>query len=326
MSEILLVAEHRRGAVREITYEMITKGRELAEQSGSILVVAVLGEGNNSLAHKIAERGPDKVIVLDHEALREYTHDGYETVLASLIRERRPVLIMMGHTAYGTDFAPSLAAALEAPFVSGCVDLGLEDGVLVATRQFYQGRVNAEIEVENLSGCIVTVRPTEFAPAPRVEAPAKVESVDVSVRPRALRTEVLEFRELETIGEDISQADVIVSVGRGIGEEGNVSVAQALADALGGVLGASRPVTDQGWLPKDKQVGQTGKTVKPKLYIALGISGAMQHIMGMKSSDVIIAINKDPNAPIFDYAHYGVVADLFDVVSLWTEKIREERM
>ncbi len=325
MSEILVVAEHRKGAIRDVTYEMITKGRELAEQGDLDLCVAVLGDEVGSVADEIAKRAPDKVLLGEHEALREYTHDGYETALASIIRERTPVVTMVGHTAYGTDFAPSLAAGLGLPLVSDCIDLRLEDGVLVATRQFYQGRVNAEIEVDNSRGSIVTVRPTEFPPASPAEPKAKVESVEVSVGPEAVRTEFLEFRELETAGVDISQAAVLVAVGRGIGEEENLSVAQALADLLGGVLGASRPVTDQGWLPKERQVGQTGKTVKPKLYIALGISGAMQHIMGMKSSDLIIAINKDPKAPIFNYAHYGVVADLFDVVPLWTEKLREKK-
>ena len=321
MGEIFVLAEHRRGELRDITFEMLTKGRELAQKTSSELTAVILGKDVKEYAKRLAEHA-NRVLVVEDEKLEHFNSDIYQNVLSNLIKERKPLLTMIGHTSYGIDLAPSLAVELNLPLATDCIDLEFENGTLIITRQMYGGKVNVRARLEKAERYIVTVRQAAF-PAEKEQVSGEIVEV-----PSPLSEEIAEKKFIDYIlpppgAVDITAADVIVAIGRGIKDESNIPIAEDLAKTLGGVLACSRPVVDKGWLPSDRQVGTSGKTVKPKLYIALGISGAFQHILGMKNSDLIIAVNKDPNAPIFNVADYGIVDDLFKVVPVITEKLKE---
>jgi len=321
MREIFVLAEHRRGELRDITFEMLTKGRELAQKTNLELTAVILGKNVKEYAKKLAEH-TNRVLVVEDEKLEHFNSDAYQKVLSNLIKERKPLLTMIGHTSYGIDLAPSLAVELNLPLATDCIDLEFENGTLIITRQMYGGKVNVRARLKKAEGYIVTVRQAAF-PAEKEQVSGEIVEV-----PSPLSEEIAEKKFIDYIlpppgAIDITAADVIVAIGRGIKDESNIPIAEELAKTLGGVLACSRPVVDKGWLPSDRQVGTSGKTVKPKLYIALGISGAFQHVLGMKNSDLIVAVNKDPNAPIFNVADYGIVDDLFKIVPVLTEKLKE---
>jgi len=321
MREIFVLAEHRRGELRDVTFEMLTKGRELAQKTNSELTAVILGKNIKEYAKTLAEHAK-RVIVVEDEKLEHFNSDAYQKVLSHLIRERKPLLTMIGHTSYGIDLAPSLAVELNLPLATDCIDLEFEDGSLIITRQMYGGKVNVRARMQKAESYIVTIRQAAFS-AEKEQVGGEIVEV-----PSPLSEEIAEKKFIDYVlpppgAVDITAADVIVAIGRGIKDQSNIPVAEELAKTLGGVLACSRPVVDKGWLSSDRQVGTSGKTVKPKLYIALGISGAFQHVLGMKNSDLIIAVNKDPNAPIFNVADYGIVDDLFKVVPVLTEKLKE---
>jgi electron transfer flavoprotein alpha subunit len=275
----------------------------------------------NGFAEELADWA-NKVMLIDDERLEKFNAEAYQRVLSPIIRERKPSLSLIAHSGFGMDLAPSLAAELGIPLVTDCIDLRLEEGKLVAFREMYGGKLNAKVSFTEAEQYMATVRQATF-PIEKGE-PFGGEVISI---PSPLTEEIKYRRFVEyveaAVGEvDITQADVIVAVGRGIKEQENMKLVEELAEALGGVLAGSRPVIDAGWLPPDRQVGQSGKTVKPRLYIAVGISGASQHIAGMRGSDIIVAINKDPDAPIFTVAHYGIVDDLFKVVPALIERLK----
>ena len=322
MREIFVLTEHRRGQIRDVTFEMLTKGRELAEETNTELTAVLLGKDVKEYAKTLSEYA-NRVLVVEDTKLENFNSEAYQKVLANLINERKPLLTMMGHTSYGVELAPSLATALNLPLATDCIDLTFENETFFITRQMYGGKVNVRAVVRKSESYIATVRPATFQPQ-------KPESMNGEITEIASppTEEITEKRFIEYVlpppgGVDITAADVLVGIGRGIKDEKNLPMMEELAKALGGVLACSRPIVDKGWLPSDRQVGTSGKTVKPKLYIAVGISGAFQHVLGMKNSDLIIAINKDPNAPIFSFADYGVVDDLFKIVPQLKEKIYE---
>lgn len=321
MKEIFVLAEHRQGQIRDITFEMLTKGRELAEKTNSDLTAVLLGKEAKEYAKALSEYAK-KVLLVEDVRLENFNSEAYQKVLSNLINEHKPMLTMIGHTSFGVDLAPSLAAALKIPLATDCIDLEFEGETLVITRQMYGGKVNVEATVRKAASYIVTVRQAAFA----VHKP--VVNGEIIETSSPLSEEITEKRFIKYVappsgGVDITVADVLVGIGRGIKDESNIPTVEELANAFGGVLACSRPIVDKGWLPSDRQVGTSGKTVKPKLYIALGISGAFQHVLGMKNSDIIIAVNKDPNAPIFSFADYGVVEDLFKIVPALKSKIYE---
>lgn len=322
MREIVVLAEHRRNEVRDITFEMLTKGRQLAEKNNSELVAVIFGKNIKDKAEALAKYA-DKVLFMDDVGFEFFNSDVYQQALSFIIRERKPILTMIGHTSYGLDLAPSLAVSLNIPLVTDCLDLEFSDGKLVATRQMYGGKIYCKINIRKSESYIATIRQGVTTP---IEGETRGEIIELPTPVMdSVKKKFVKYV-LPAVGEvDISSADILVAVGRGIKDQANISLAEELAKGLGGVLACSRPIVDKGWLPSDRQVGSSGKTVKPKLYIALGISGAFQHIIGMKNSQLIIAINKDPNAPIFNVAHYGVVEDLFKVVPRLIERIREVR-
>ncbi|MBM4465453.1 MAG: electron transfer flavoprotein subunit alpha/FixB family protein [Chloroflexi bacterium] len=320
MGEIFVLAEHRRGELRDVTFEMLGKGQELAAATGGSLSAVLLGHDVGDFATELTKHA-NQVLVIADARLEHFNSAAYQQVLTSLITERQPRLVLMGHSAYGMDLAPSLATQLDLPLVTDCVGLEFEDGDLFAVREMYGGKVSAKVAFRPADTYVATLRQAAFPFAEGAPLGGEIVAVDSPLTEEITYRRFLEFVEAAVGEVDITQADVVVAVGRGIKEQENMSLVEKLAEALGGVLAGSRPVVDAGWLPPDRQVGQSGKTVKPKLYLALGISGASQHLVGMKASSTIVAVNKDPDAPIFRVAHYGIVGDLFKVVPALTAQL-----
>lgn len=324
MRELFVLAEHRQGELRDVTFEMLTKGMELSQKINADLTAVLLGHNVEEFAKKLADHAK-RVLIIDDVRLENFNAEAYQRVLSHLISERRPSLTLIGHTAFGVDLAPSLATELDLPLATDCIDLNFEGEKLVVVRQVYGGKVNLKASLRKSESYIVTLRPATFEaqePKPQDGDIVKIESPlseDITCK------RFIEYFQPPAGEVDISTADIIVAIGRGIKDADNIPMMKGLAEALGGVLACSRPIVDKEWLPKDRQVGTSGKTVKPKLYIAIGISGQFQHISGMKNSDLIIAINKDSKAPIFRAADYGVVEDLFKVVPTLTDRISEEK-
>ncbi len=323
MAEIFVLAEYRQGQIRDITLEMLTKGRELAEKTRADLTAVLLGKDVEDLA-KTLSKYAKKVLFVKDEKLHSFNSAAYKIVLSHLIKERKPLLTILGHTSYGVELAPRLAVALRLPLATDCIDMDFDGEKLIVTRQMYGGKVNVRAMVREASGYLVTVRQAAFT----VEKSEM--NGEIVKQPSPLVEEITEKHFVKYVlpppgGVDITEADVLVGVGRGIKDEGNLPMVKELADSLGGVLACSRPIVDKGWLPSDRQVGTSGKTVKPKLYVALGISGAFQHVLGMKNSDVIISVNKDPKAPIFSFSDYGIVEDLSKIVPVLKSRILELR-
>jgi electron transfer flavoprotein alpha subunit len=323
MAKIFVLAEHRQGQVRDITYEMLTKAGEIAEKTSAELTAILLGKNIKEHAKTLAEYAKT-VIVVEDARLENFNSEAYKKILANLITQHKPLLVMLGHTSYGVDLAPRLAMTLNLPLATDCIDLAFENDTFTVTRQMFGGKVNVKATARKAETYIVSIRQATFAP----QKPTPPIDGQITEVPSPLTEEITEKRFIQYVlpppgGVDITVAEKLVGVGRGIKDATNMPMVEELAKTLGGVLACSRPIVDKGWLPTDRQVGTSGKTVKPKLYVALGISGAFQHVLGMKSSDLIIAVNKDPKAPIFSFADYGVVDDLFKITPALKSKVYE---
>ena len=311
---VLAVAEHRRGSLREVSNELLTAGRELADATGGELHVAVVGGDTDAFAEALNREGVDAVHTVDEG--EEFNHGIYTQAVEQLYAQVDPGVLLLPNTVNGLDYAPAVAESLGIPLVTDVIAFG--DGGMEVTREMYGSKVESTIEIDADSAA-VTIRPAEW-PQAEAAGDADVQAADVDVDESALGTTVNGFEEVAGGDVDISEAEFLISIGRGIEEEENLPLVEALAETTGATLSSSRPIVDNGWLPKNRQVGQSGKVVTPDVYIAIGISGAVQHVAGMKGSDTIIAINTDPNAPIFDLADYGIVDDLFDVVPALIEE------
>jgi electron transfer flavoprotein alpha subunit len=307
--DVLVVAEHRRGELRDVSYELVTAGRELVADTGGKLHVAVISGDVETFAADLNLDGVARLHTVDYG--EEFNHDVYVQAVESLAADLSPQFLLLPNSVNGLDYAPAVAEELGLPLVSDAVGTTYDDG-LVATREMYESKVETTVEVGS-DRAVLTVRSGEWPPT-EDGGDADVVPVDVAIDESRVGSKVTGYEEVGGGEVDITEADVLVSIGRGIEEEDNLPLVEELADALDATISASRPVVDSGWLPKDRQVGQSGKVVTPDVYIAIGISGAVQHVAGMKGSDTIVAINTDPNAPIFDIADYGIVDDLFDVV------------
>ena len=322
MATILVLAEHDGKNLKEISFELLGMAHKVA--SGGAVKALLLGEGVPGLASKLAERGASEVIYVDGPAVAHYTSDGYRRALAPILAEEAADLVLLGHTPNGWDLAPLLAARSGAPAATGCSKIVLENGVGRFTRKAFNGKFVHEIEIGGARPMIATVEKGASSPFEGV-ASGTVRTVAAAVAAAEVRSRQVEIKKAEAGGLDLSQAPIIVSAGRGIGAPEKLAVVRALADALGAQLGASRAVTDAGWLPHEHQIGSSGVSVSPKLYVACGISGAIQHVVGMKGSGYIVAINKDADAPIFGVADVGVVGDLFEIVPALTKAIQETK-
>jgi electron transfer flavoprotein alpha subunit len=314
-NDILVLADHLRGQLSDATLELVGKAKELAGATGGQVVVALLGAPD--LAGEIS--GADTVLTVDHPALADYTPEAWEKTLLHIVNERRPRLVLIANTTIGMDLGAGLSAAWGAPLVAYAVRLEADGGDIVATAQVYGGKLLVEAALSGDRG-ICTVVAGSFPAAAGGGSPA-VESVAPPAGLDDRKTSFLTMVEPEAGDVDITGADLLVSVGRGIGSQDNLEEVQELADALGAPLSASRPITDAGWLPKTRQVGKSGLKVKPKVYLTFGISGAPEHLEGMRDAELIIACNTDEAAPIFDVAHYGTTIDLFDLVPALNDKV-----
>ena len=321
MSGVLVVIEQRENRISRISWEALAAGQRLAALAGAPITAVLLGEDTSTLAVEVAAHPVAKVVRAEHALLAQYTPDAFTLALQQLIEKEGPTHVVLPHTYQVRDYAPALAARLGQVLISDVVDIGQGP---VFTRQLMQGRLNGEYKSTGSGPCLVSVQAGAFR-AETVEAapnPAPIETFHPALEAAQIRTKPGKpFRgSSQTV--DLGSAQLIVSVGRGIKEAENLTLVQDLATALGAELAASRPICDNGWLPMERQVGSSGQTVAPKLYLAIGISGAIQHLVGMKGSQCIVAINKDPDAPIFEVADYGIVADLFEVVPALTEAVR----
>jgi electron transfer flavoprotein alpha subunit len=325
--EILVFTEHQNGKLTRATWEALAAGQNLGEETGVPVVAVLPGYGVSSLAAELAAIDLQEIVSVDSPLLADYTADGYCAALREVIRQRQPRFVVFSHTYQVRDFAPKLAAALDRGLVSDCLGYRQEGNRLIFVRQVFQGKFCVDVEFAGDPPYLVSFQAAAFREdsVKRGTAPAKDVSFATSLSADAIRTKPGErFREAKQ-AVDLTQAEVIVAVGRGIKAVENLDLVKKLVESLGGEIGASRPICDNGWLPMDRQIGSSGQTVAPKLYIGLGISGAIQHQVGMKGSRTVVAVNKDKEAPIFEVATYGIVGDLFEVVPPLIEEIKKLR-
>jgi len=319
MTDVLAVTEHRRGEVRDVSYEMASAGRELADATGGDLHLVVIGGDVDAFAEDANREGVDAIhTVAEGE---EFNHDIYTQAIEQIYAELDPQFLLTPNSVNGMDYAPAVAESLSLPLVTDAVALDF-DGNLAVTREQYGGKVETTIDISE-DNAAVTIRPAEW-PAAEGAGDADVQAFDADIDESQIKTTVTGFEEAAGGDVDISEADFLISIGRGIEEEENIPLIEALVEATDATLSSSRPIVDNGWLPANRQVGQSGKVVTPDVYIAIGISGAVQHVAGMKGADTIVAINTDPNAPIWDLADYGIEDDLFDVVPQLIEEFGGE--
>lgn len=321
MGEILVLVEHREGTVRDVSYEMLHKADALSKTLSYAVTAVVIGGKDLPFLDDVAQRA-DELLVFEDERLRHFSADLYKFILAGLIEERRPFLTLMPHSPWGMDLAPALAVKTGYPLATDAVDLLVDQNRPVAIRQIYSGKIFSKVSFRQSPGYLVTVRPSAFPAEKAGDRQGRRTRREIPAGLPESGKQFVEFVDTAAGEEDIAQARLLVSIGRGIGEEENVPQFQELADMMGGVLSCSRPVVDKNWLPKFRQVGTSGKSVKPKVYFALGISGAFQHVAGIAGAGTVIAVNKDRKAPIFRVADYGVVGDLFDVAAAVKEKLK----
>lgn len=319
---VLIVAEQRQGEVTAASLECLVAGQRAAEAQGQELVVALPGLQVASQLERFSEYRVDRLLALEDEKLGDYNPDAYVEAVAGLVKQLGAAWVFFPNSYLVRDFAPRVAARFGRSVISDCVDLRSEGGELVMVRQLFQGKLLADVqpvgEGPHFASFQAAAFSTDQLAAATVAATTESAPVSLDLTPRVRLAAPVQEGDSEV---DLSQADIIVSVGRGIGEEANIELARRLADAIGGELGASRPVCDEGWLSIDHQIGSSGQTVAPRLYLALGISGASQHLMGMKGATTIVAVNKDPNAPIFKVADYGIVGDVMEVMPALVEAL-----
>jgi electron transfer flavoprotein alpha subunit len=327
-SGIWIFAESRHGVIAPVAFELLGIGRKLADQRGVALTAVLFGAGIGDQAADLIAAGADKVLLADHPELAQYREDVFGRVLEQLIQEHKPEVVLAGATAIGRSVIPQVATVLGAGLTADCTGLAIreQDGMLLQTRPAFGGNIMATIECPHSRPQMATVRPNVMAPA-EVDPARTGEIVQVELNDALLgsRVQVLETVISEGEQVNIQEIEVLIAGGRGVESEQGFDLIQELAAELNGAVAASRAAVDAGWISYPHQVGQTGKTVSPKLYIACGISGAIQHAVGMQSAETVVAINRDENAPIFDLATYGLVGDLFEIVPLLTKKIKEQR-
>ena len=324
---ILVVVEQREGKLNRVSWETMVAGQSLAADMGWDLEAAVVGSGVGAIAGELAGKKISKGYAIESAALNPYTPDGFSAALKQFLSSRKPKLVLMPHTYQVRDFVPQLATAMERTVISDCTGYRKDGDKLFFTRQMFQGKFAADVSFACDAPWFVTFQNGAFR-GDKVEAGASaapVETVNVDIPAGVIRNRPQEVFKEAKQAVDLTQAEIIVSVGRGIKEQKNIELAKQLAEALGGEIAASRPICDSGWLPMDRQIGSSGQTVAPKLYLALGISGAIQHIVGMKGARSVVAINKDHEAPIFEIADVAVVGNLFDIVPPLIEEVKKAK-
>jgi electron transfer flavoprotein alpha subunit len=324
---ILVVVEQREGKLNRVSWETLTAGQALAADTGWTLEAAVVGSGVTNFANEVAAKKVAKVYAIESPKLEPYTPDAFVAALKQFLTSHPAKLVLMPHTYQVRDFVPKLATAMGRAAISDCIGYKKDGDKLLFTRQMFQGKLAADVSFTSDAPWFATFQNGAYR-GDKVEAgasPAPVETVQVEIADNVIRNKPQEVFKEAKQAVDLTQAEIIVAVGRGIKEQKNIEIAKNLAEAIGGELAASRPICDSGWLPMDRQIGSSGQTVAPKLYLALGISGAIQHIVGMKGSRTIIAVNKDSEAPIFEIADYAIVGNLFDIVPPLIEEVKKAK-
>jgi electron transfer flavoprotein alpha subunit len=325
MSGVLVVMEQRAGTWHRMSWETLAAGQQLAAETGAKVYGAVVGQGIGPLAEELARKKLDHVHAVEHALLATYTADGFTAALEQLIRKFNPSIVLFPHTYQVRDFAPKLATRFNQVLVSDTVGFRVESGAPIFVRQLFQGKLNADVKPGGGEPHFASIQAGAFRADQVQDGASQVVHFSPELSTDMIRAKPLEpFRE-SARAVDLTSADIIVSVGRGIKEKDNIPIVEELAKALGAELAASRPICDSGWLPMERQVGSSGQTVSPKMYLAVGISGAIQHLVGMKGAKTIVAINKDANAPIFEVADYGIVGDLFEVVPALVEEVKKAK-
>ncbi len=322
---VLIVAEAAGSDLRPVSLELITAGRQLADALGGGVTAVIGGMAIEDAAQRLAAAGADKVLVADGDAFADVTAGVWTALVTQAIERTQPAAVLIPGTTAGRDYAPRVAARLGVGLAADCVELAVEDGAVVAVRPVLGGRVQTAVKLAGNTPQMATVRAGSFERATGSDGNGSVELIDVSLSDDDTRVKVLELVQEAAAGQSLEGADRIVSGGRGLKEPDQFKLVEDLAAALGAAVGASRAVVDAGWRPHSEQVGQTGQTVSPRLYVAVGISGAVQHLVGMQSSDYIVAINRDPDAPIFKIASFGIVGDLFEVVPAVIDEVKVAR-
>ncbi len=319
---ILVFIEHKAGTLNKTSLEAIAAGQKLAADLGQTASAVVLGSEVQTLAQDIAAYDLSKIIYADNSQLAEYTPDAYAAAIEQLVRSADPHYVVMSHTYLVRDFAPKVAARFGKGLIGDCIRMNTSAGKVTFTRRIFLGKLDADVVSDGAAPVFVTFQSGAFRPEQAAKGSgAPVEEISVDVGEIRMKPEP-PFQEVKA-AVDLSKAEIIVAIGRGIKSKDNIALAERLAEALGADLAASRPICDAEWLPIDRQIGSSGQTVAPKLYVAVGISGAIQHLVGMKNSQTIVAINKDSEAPIFDIADYGIVGDLFEVLPVLIEEIKK---
>jgi electron transfer flavoprotein alpha subunit len=326
--KILVVAEQRQGKWNNTSFETLVAAQQIAAAASGSVSAVVLGKGVAGLAEELAGKNVAEVLLVEHDLLQNYTPDGYCVALKQVIQTAKPDLVLFPHTYQVRDFAPELAAMLGKGMVGDCVGFRSEGGKLVFVRQMFQGKTVADVTFTGAAPWFASFQSGAFRAdllQARADGKAPVNAVGVQLSADEIRTKPLELFKEAKSAVDLTQAPLIVAIGRGIKAPENIPQAEALAKAIGGEVAASRPICDEGWLPMERQIGSSGQTVAPKLYLALGISGAIQHVVGMKGARTIVAVNKDQNAPIFEIADYGVVGDIFEIMPALTEELQKAK-
>jgi electron transfer flavoprotein alpha subunit len=326
--KILVITEQRQGKWNNTSFETLVAAQQIAADTGSTISALVLGKAAGNFAEDLAGKNITEALLVEHDLLEAYTPDGYCLALSQVIESAKPDLVLFPHTYQVRDFAPKLAAMLGKGMIADCVGFRKDGDKLVFVRQMFQGKTAADVIFQGAAPRFASFQSGAFradllAAHPSGKAP--VNKVSVELKPEQIRTKPLELFKEAKSAVDLTQAPIIVSVGRGIKAPENIPQAEALAKAIGGEMAASRPICDEGWLPMERQIGSSGQTVAPKLYLALGISGAIQHVVGMKGARTIVAINKDQNAPIFEIADYGIVGDIFEVMPALTAALEKAK-
>jgi electron transfer flavoprotein alpha subunit len=324
---VLVIAEQRDGKLNRVSYETIAAAQKIAADKGWAVEALVIGADISSVANEIAAKKLAKVYLVISPLLQHYTADGYVTALKPLLAQKTPRLVLFPHTYQVRDFAPKLALALDRTLISDVIGYKRESDRLVFTRQMFQGKFAADVSFTGEPPYFATIQAGAFRADQTENASSTVpiETLNAAISNGAIRVKPHEIYKEAKQAVDLTQAEIIVSVGRGIKEQKNIEMAAKLAEALGGELAASRPICDAGWLPIERQIGSSGQTVSPKLYLALGISGAIQHLVGMKGSRSVIAVNKDPEAPIFEIADVAVIGNLLEIVPALTEEVKRTK-
>jgi len=326
--KILVVAEQRQGKWNNTSFETLAAAQQIAKETAGTISCLVIGKGIASLADELAAKNVAEVLLVEHDLLEAYTPDGYCVGLKQVIESAKPDLVLFPHTYQVRDFAPMLTAMLCKGMIGDCVGYRNEGGKLIFVRQMFQGKTAADVTFQGSAPWFASFQAGAFrsdlvTAHPSGKAP--VNKTAIQLAPEQIRTKPLDLFKEAKSAVDLTQALLIVAIGRGIKAPENIPQAEALAKALGGEIAASRPICDEGWLPMERQIGSSGQTVAPKLYLALGISGAIQHVVGMKGARTIVAVNKDQNAPIFEIADYGIVADIFEVMPALTEALEKAK-